>query len=118
MARAEPQADLFREDMPRNAVPEPLWEELDLFGSLPSHIPETVPMQEMDEAESEPLHGAGTAAADTPARILALLGPSPVGLDELARAAELPVAMVRSILLGLELEGRLERHGANLVSLA
>ena len=49
-------------------------------------------------------------------RVLALLGPTPVSLDILVRAADLPVRHVRSILLQLELEGRLQRHGGDLVS--
>jgi len=51
------------------------------------------------------------------ARIVALLGPSPIGLDDLVRLAGAPPAIVRTVLLELELAGRLERHGGGLVSL-
>jgi DNA processing protein len=51
------------------------------------------------------------------ARVIALLGPSPVGLDDLIRLAGTSPAVVRTVLLELELAGRLERHGAGLVSL-
>ncbi|ACK52739.1 DNA protecting protein DprA [Methylocella silvestris BL2] len=50
------------------------------------------------------------------ARVIALLGPSPVSVDELVRASEAPAREVRAILFELELQGRLERHGADLVS--
>jgi DNA processing protein len=51
------------------------------------------------------------------ARIVALLGPSPVLLDDLVRMARTSPAIVRTVLLELELAGRLERHGGGLVSL-
>jgi DNA processing protein len=50
-------------------------------------------------------------------RIVSLLGPTPVGLDDLVRLSGSSPAIVRIILLELELAGRLERHGAGLVSL-
>ena len=50
------------------------------------------------------------------ARILALLGPAPIMLDDLIRLAEASAGEVRSILLELELAGRLERHGGGLIS--
>ena len=50
-------------------------------------------------------------------RIVALLGPSPVSLDDLIRMSGLSPTLVRTVLLELELAGRLERHGGGLVSL-
>jgi DNA processing protein len=50
-------------------------------------------------------------------RIVALLGPSPVSLDDLIRMSGLSPTIVRTVLLELELAGRLERHGGGLVSL-
>jgi DNA processing protein len=50
-------------------------------------------------------------------RITALLGPAPIGLDDLIRMAGTSPAVVRTVLLELELAGRLERHGGGLVSL-
>jgi DNA processing protein len=110
--------DLFSDAGPGVPPDEPLWEELDLpdVAALPS-----VP------AMAEPAQPgfAGPRAAKRPAcsdatreRIVALLGPSPISVDELARVAEGPAREVRSILLELELAGRLERHGGDLVSLA
>jgi len=51
------------------------------------------------------------------ARIIGLLGPSPVSLDDLIRLADASPAVVRTVLLELELAGKLERHGGGLVSL-
>jgi DNA processing protein len=50
-------------------------------------------------------------------RIVEMLGPTPISIDELGRAAELTIRDVRAALLELELSGRLERHGGGLVSL-
>jgi DNA processing protein len=51
------------------------------------------------------------------ARLVALLSPAPVAVDELARQSGLPIRTVQTIVFELELAGRLERHGANAVSL-
>jgi DNA processing protein len=51
------------------------------------------------------------------ARIIALLGPSPVGIDDLIRLGGASPAIVRTVLLELELAGRLERHGGGLLSM-
>jgi DNA processing protein len=51
------------------------------------------------------------------ARIVNLLGPTPISLDDLIRMADASPATVRVVLLELELAGRLERHGGGLVSL-
>ena len=47
----------------------------------------------------------------------ALLGPVPVPVDEIIRLSELPPAIVHTILLELELGGRLERHAGGRASL-
>jgi DNA processing protein len=56
--------------------------------------------------------------ADDRAQIIGLLGPTPVSIDDLIRMSGAPPALVRTILLELELAGRLERHGGGLVSLS
>ena len=50
-------------------------------------------------------------------RVAALLGPAPVSIDELARAAEADVRLVRAALVELELAGRIERSGGDRVAL-
>jgi DNA processing protein len=71
---------------------------------LPTREPEGVPSYD------EPDNSERT-------RIVGLLGPSPIGLDDLIRMAGTSPAVVRTVLLELELAGRLERHGGGLVSL-
>jgi len=51
------------------------------------------------------------------ARVLAALGPHPVDADEVGRAAGLEARQLRIILMELDLAGRIERHGAHMVSL-
>ena len=50
--------------------------------------------------------------------IVALLGPVPVGVDELLRQSGISPASVQMVLLELELAGRLTRHAGGRVSLA
>jgi len=50
-------------------------------------------------------------------RILTLLGPAPVGLDDLVRLSNSTPAVVRTVLLELELAGRIERQPGGLVAL-
>jgi DNA processing protein len=49
--------------------------------------------------------------------IVNLLGPTPILLDDLIRLSGASPAVVRTVLLELELAGRLERHGGGLISL-
>ncbi len=51
------------------------------------------------------------------ALVLEKLGPTPVPVDELVRQCQLTAAAVATLLLELELAGRVERHPGNLVSL-
>jgi DNA processing protein len=68
-----------------------------------------------------PFAGAAPAAeaGDSERRaILDLLGPTPVPMDELVRQSGLPVAVVQTVLLELELASRLDRHAGGRVSLS
>ncbi|MES5484781.1 DNA-processing protein DprA [Bradyrhizobium sp. INPA03-11B] len=65
--------------------------------------------------DDEPLDFA-TDGGDR-ARIINLLGPSPISLDDLIRMADVSPAVVRAVLLELELAGKLERQGGGLVSM-
>ena len=49
--------------------------------------------------------------------VMTVLGPVPVGVDELVRQSHRAPAIVQLILLELELAGRLERHAGGRVSL-
>jgi DNA processing protein len=65
-----------------------------------------------------PRPGADEAVADEAGLELLLdrLGPTPVAVDELVRQCHLSAAAVATLLLELELSGRVERHPGNLVS--
>jgi DNA processing protein len=69
------------------------------------------------EPERDMLPDDSAPADDERARIVALLGPAPVQIDDLVRLANSSPAIVRMVLLELEIAGRLERHGGGLVSL-
>lgn len=106
---------------------EPLWDEIDLFslqedgparrGLAPTPKPATAP-REAAPIERAPDIGLPFSAADTHARLLSLLGSTPVTIDELVRVAGLPARDVQAALIELVLAGRVARHGLNLVSLA
>jgi DNA processing protein len=109
-----PRSDLLSEPAPTLPNDEPLWEELDLpeIAAPPSGTAE--PAQADFAAPNTAQEARGEA---TRARIVSLLGPAPISVDELARVAGAPAREVRTILFELELAGRLERHGGDLVSL-
>lgn len=69
-----------------------------------------------EEPDGDALAG-GEPPDDERARIVGLLGPTPVSIDDLIRLSQSSPATVRIVLLELELAGRLERHGGGLVSL-
>jgi DNA processing protein len=126
LAAPAPGRDLFGEGEGA-AVDEPLWDELDLLSlqePRPARFLEAPPLDSSrafpDEAPAaEPQAAAGDTRAhiDALALVVALLGPAPVTIDELIRAAGLPAREVHAALLELDLAGRVARHGANLVSL-
>jgi DNA processing protein len=69
------------------------------------------------ELESENTNDAPEPVASDRSRIIDLLGPTPLAIDDIIRLSGIPPALARTILLELELAGRLERHGGALVSL-
>jgi DNA processing protein len=93
---------------------EPLWSESDLFGV----DPEATPRARLGDPFEEPeRHREAEPGDGERRRIEALLGPSPIALDDLARAAEVSVREIRSALIELELAGRIEHHGGDRVAL-
>ena len=77
--------------------------------------PPDLPAQEPDWDGTGP-HDC-EPADDERARIVSLLGPTPTAIDDLVRMSRTSPTIVRTVLLELELAGRLERHGGTLVSL-
>jgi len=74
----------------------------------------------VQEAQAEPIAPSPPAAepgTEERSRIVELLGPTPVSIDDLVRLAGRSPAVVRIVLLELEVAGRLQRHGGGLVSL-
>ncbi len=89
-------------------------EAADILNVLPAimGLPPDLPAEEPAEG-----YGDTDPATEDRARIVSLLGPSPVGIDDLIRLSGASPAVVRTVLLELELAGRLERHGGGLVAL-
>lgn len=71
------------------------------------------------EPEEEEIEGVGNVepAPDERTRIVALLSPTAVSVDDLIRLSHSSPRIVRMVLLELEIAGRLERHGGGMVSL-
>ena len=65
-----------------------------------------------------PLESGTTNGADLLGRLCERLGPEPLLVDELIRQCQASTAEVQRALMELELDGRLERHPGNRVSLA
>jgi DNA processing protein len=73
------------------------------------------PVREADQTDGAPR--AGEPDSDARSRIVALLSSAPVGLDDLTRMSGTPPGIVRTILMELELAGRVAWHGGDRVSL-
>jgi len=111
---------------------EPLWDELDFEPetSVPLVFKEDSPAERVTgkppNEGSEP--GARRESADEPDDpndsaddatylLIALMGPSPIAVDDLVRLSRFSPRLVQTILLDLELAGQIERHGGRRVSL-
>ena len=108
------------EEEQRATVEEPLWDELNLDPET------TVPLvfKEPSLAErvtvnppNEDRERQATNENDTHDVLVSLMGPAPISVDDLIRLSRLSPRIVQTILLDLELAGRIERHGGRLVSL-
>jgi DNA processing protein len=108
------------EEEQRAAGEEPLWDELDLdiepttalVFKEPSPA-ERVTFNPPNDCSERP----ESSAMGTHDTIIALMGPSPIGVDDLIRLSRLSPRVVQMVLLDLELGGQIERHGGRLVSL-
>lgn len=72
----------------------------------PSHTAPVIRPSATVDAGEDDLHLVATA-----------LGPHPVDVDAIVRATGLPIRLIQVALMELDLAGRVERHGAQLVSL-
>ncbi len=84
---------------------------IEALGPMLTH-PVEWPAGEPDDAFDTPVE----PAEDERARVRALLGPAPVSTDDLIRMADTSAAVVRTVLLELELAGRIERQRAGTVT--
>jgi DNA processing protein len=109
MAGIAPPADGLNDRPETSATPD-YWDETDFDGSAGGIRP---PLSEA----ADPVDADHELPNDR-ARLIACLSPTPIGTDELARSSGLPVRIVQTTLLELELDGRIERHGSGTVSLA
>ena len=75
------------------------------------------PITPSEPREPKGPKGPSDPSDDERARLVTLLGPTPVGIDDLIRLSGLSPAIVRTVLLELELAGKLGRHGGGQVSL-
>ena len=94
----------------------PVTETLDIVSVLQPIMGIELPVR-----EPEPINEDGSRdlepVADERNRIVGLLSPAPVSMDDLVRLSKTSPRIVRMVLLELEIAGRLERHGGGLVSL-
>ncbi len=89
----------------------------DVLANLPA-APRTLPLftprphgprsQAETEAEAEAVAPESPPPADAEAQLLEMIGPTPVGVDDLVRRCHLSAPAVRAILLDLELSGLVE----------
>jgi DNA processing protein len=97
----------------------PVTETADIISVL-RPIVEQKEMPAREPQSTSPEGGAAETvepAPDERARIVGLLGPPPIQIDDLIRLSKSSPAVVRMVLLELEIAGRLERQGGGLVSL-
>jgi DNA processing protein len=93
------------------SVVEPIMRQPDLRQAMSSENGE---LSESDNGTGS----GGEPEADERARIVSLLSPTPVSIDDLVRLSQTSPRVVRTVLLELEIAGKLERHGGGLVSLS
>ena len=94
----------------------PVTEAADIVSVLQPIMGMELPAREPEPEDEEAMHKA-EPAPDERSRIVALLSPTPVLIDDLIRLSQSSPRVVRMVLLELEIAGRLERHGGGLVSL-
>ncbi|HUK11070.1 MAG TPA: DNA-processing protein DprA [Stellaceae bacterium] len=91
----------------------------DVLNALEGQLGDTIGKHLRRISNSTPSHGneSDNEVEKVQLQVLEALGPSPVPVDELVRQCQLSPAIIATVLLELELAGRLERHPGNHVSL-
>ncbi len=111
----DPRAEGTNELIKQGATP--VTETADIVAVLQPIIGLALPVREPETEDGEHLPTA-EPAPDERSRIVALLSPTAVLIDDLVRMSATSPRIVRMVLLELEIAGRLERHGGGLVSLS
>ena len=111
LVRQNGPTSLLREASPRSNGND-FWDELD--SSSPSSTSKFTGTE--DDAIEEGRASRAENGAGLRSRLLGLIGPTPVSTNDLTRILDVSVGDVQSILMNLELDGIVERSGANLVS--
>ncbi|TPV98999.1 MAG: hypothetical protein USCAAHI_01550 [Beijerinckiaceae bacterium] len=122
LSREQPDAGFFEPGFASGPY-EPLGNELDL-AEVAAAAPFVPVPQELDNAAPKAASAGEGSPAAKPAvrpqnierRLIELLGPVPVQVDELAGMAEIPAREVRTVLLALKLAGKVEWYGGDLGS--
>lgn len=71
----------------------------------------------LQEDEFDTIYTSTQQAPNATEQVLSALSPTPTPIDDIVRHTKLPVAIVSTILLDLEIAGRLERSAGQLVAL-
>ena len=95
----------------------PATEASDVIAAIEPIIGRAFDVAGIQEPAQDELQRNSEPGVDDRSRIVSLLGPAPVSIDDLVRFAQTSPAVVRAVLLELEIAGRVDRHGAGLVSL-
>lgn len=88
---------------------------LEILGPITGQTP--VRVAEPVNAYEPPIAQVPRVTDGDLARVISVLGPAPVDVDAIVRATSLPIRAVMVALMELDLGGRIERHGSQLLSL-
>jgi DNA processing protein len=95
----------------------PVTDASDVMAAIEPILGRAIQVTDVREPPQDALEKNAEPTADERSRIVSLLGPTPVSIDDLVRLAQSTPAIVRAALLELEIAGCMRRHGAGLVSL-
>lgn len=95
----------------------PVTEASDVIAAIEPILGRGFDIAGIQELPQDALQKNAEPGVDDRGRIVSLLGPTPVSIDDLVRFAQASPAVVRAVLLELEITGRIGHHGAGLVSL-
>jgi len=94
----------------------PVTDAADIVSALRPIMGLDLPAQEPEISHQDTREGLEPDAGER-SQVMTLLSPAPVSIDDLIRLSKASPRAVRTVLLELEIAGRLERHGGGLVSL-